>query len=396
MGISEDIKNIGGVVTVEIEGFFTERFINLCKINNVKIWDIRTLVKGVVRFKMNIKEFKKLRKIARKTKCRVKIKDKKGLYFKLFRYRKRKFVILLLFLVIIFSVAFSTFIWNINISGNSRVSEEQILNTLKENGVKIGSNKIGIEKKDIINKLRVSLNDISWVGIEINGTTMEINVVEKTIIDEEQVQNTKLGDIVANKSGVITKIVPENGTAKFKVGSYVEEGMTLIEGTLYSKFLDPEYVTAKGIVYIDSEYVFEKEYKFVNVNKEYTSKTKYSIGFTLNSKEKYINYLNKSKKYDISKKSKKINIFGKELLLSLYRFDEYNETEIKLSQSEILEQARKEAKDYIENDILKNISGGNIKSQEESIDKNNNSIKYKMIYTVNERIGKFVERNNND
>ena len=93
MGISDELTNIIGVVTVEIEGFFTERFINLCKINNIKIWDIRTIVKGVVRFKINIKQFKKLRKIARKTKCKVRIKDKKGLYFKLFRYRKRKFAI---------------------------------------------------------------------------------------------------------------------------------------------------------------------------------------------------------------------------------------------------------------------------------------------------------------
>ena len=54
MGLTENIQNLTGVVTIQIEGFFTERFINLCKINNIKIWDIRNIVKGVIRFKINI------------------------------------------------------------------------------------------------------------------------------------------------------------------------------------------------------------------------------------------------------------------------------------------------------------------------------------------------------
>ena len=60
MGITENIKNISGIVTVQIEGFFTERFINLCKINNINIWDVRNIVKGVVRFKIRKRDFKKL------------------------------------------------------------------------------------------------------------------------------------------------------------------------------------------------------------------------------------------------------------------------------------------------------------------------------------------------
>ena len=54
MGLTSNVQNMMGVVTVQIEGFFTERFINLCRINNVKIWDIRYIVKGIVRFKINI------------------------------------------------------------------------------------------------------------------------------------------------------------------------------------------------------------------------------------------------------------------------------------------------------------------------------------------------------
>ena len=90
MKIKNQLQSVAGVVTVQIEGFFTERFINLCRTNNVKIWNVRNITSGLVSFDIYISEFKKLRKIAKKTKCKVKIKSKKGIYFFAFKYRKRK------------------------------------------------------------------------------------------------------------------------------------------------------------------------------------------------------------------------------------------------------------------------------------------------------------------
>ena len=104
MGLTSEIENLAGVVTVQIEGFFTERFINLCRINNIKIWNIRNIVKGVIRFEINVKNFRKLRPITKKTKCKISIKNKKGIYFKLFKYRKRKLAFILIFLIFLFSI----------------------------------------------------------------------------------------------------------------------------------------------------------------------------------------------------------------------------------------------------------------------------------------------------
>ena len=41
MNLEEGIKKISGTVEVEVQGFFTERYINLCKINNINIWNKR-------------------------------------------------------------------------------------------------------------------------------------------------------------------------------------------------------------------------------------------------------------------------------------------------------------------------------------------------------------------
>lgn len=78
MGITNNIRNMTGIITVQIEGFFTERFINLCRINNIKIWEIRNIVKGVIRFKMNIADFKKIKKYYKEDKMQSQYKRKKG------------------------------------------------------------------------------------------------------------------------------------------------------------------------------------------------------------------------------------------------------------------------------------------------------------------------------
>ncbi|MDD3303970.1 MAG: sporulation protein YqfD [Clostridia bacterium] len=391
MGLTSNVQNMMGIVTVQIEGFFTERFINLCRINNVKIWDIRNVVKGIVRFKINIYEFKKLKKIAKKTKCKVTIKDKKGIYFFLFKYRKRKLIFILISLVIFFSILFSTYIWNIEVEGNEYIDTDKIITKLKESGMYIGKNKIGLDKKEVVNALRTKVDDISWAGIDIDGTKAIIKIVEKTKLDGKNVQNSSIGNVVAQKSGIITKIVPENGTAKFKIGSYIEAGTIGIEGTIYSKYIDPIKVSAKGILRVDCEYELVKEYRYEEIKREYQNKNLYTIGIGINSKENMLNYLNKSKKYDITKYSKEINLFGFKLSFDLYKCSEYKEINVTRTKEELIEIARKEAEEYILNEIKNNTTDGVLKHNEPMITEIEDGISVTTKFVINEEVGKFIE-----
>lgn len=395
MGITNNIRNMTGIITVQIEGFFTERFINLCRINNIKIWEIRNIVKGVIRFKMNIADFKKLRSITKKTKCKVSIKEKKGLYFTLFKYRKRKLVFVFLFLIIIFSIAFSTFIWNIDVVGNERISKDVIISKLKDSGLYVGKNKIGLDKKEVVNELRAMENELSWVGIEIDGTRAIVKVVEKTRMDEKNIQQTSIGDIKATKSGVITKLVSESGTSKFKALDYVNKGDTLIEGNVYDR--NDEIigeVPAKGYARVDNIYTFEKEYMYKVCNKEYTNKKRTTFGITINSKENMINYLNKLKKYDITKNSKEFEIFGNTISFDIYKCSEYNEVEVFRTKEEIEQIAKIDMDEYLKNNVLTQCVNPTVVDTTENISDIQDGIKVKVEYVINEQIGEFVERGN--
>ena len=132
MNLYDGINSIYGVVQVEVQGFFVERFINLCKINNINVWDIINVTSGIIRFKINIKEFKKLKSISKKTKCKVKIINKSGLYFNAFKYRKRKLIIAFVLLFLFASIFSTTFIWNITVSGNVSISDEEVISALEK------------------------------------------------------------------------------------------------------------------------------------------------------------------------------------------------------------------------------------------------------------------------
>ena len=79
-----------GYVRIEIEGYYVERFINICTNKKILIWNLKR-EKGVKLYlNIGINDFKRLSSIAKKTKCKIKILKKRGIPFFLSRYKKRK------------------------------------------------------------------------------------------------------------------------------------------------------------------------------------------------------------------------------------------------------------------------------------------------------------------
>src|SRR5690554_3887709 len=66
-----------------------ERFINMCNHNNIYIWNLKN-ISGHYQFELLLKDFKKLRPIARKTHSLPYIKKKCGFPFIMQKYKKKK------------------------------------------------------------------------------------------------------------------------------------------------------------------------------------------------------------------------------------------------------------------------------------------------------------------
>lgn len=193
------LNYILGYLNIEIEGYFVEKFINTCIAKNIFLWNIRRTKATLVYCNIGINNFRKVRKIAKNSKCRVKIKTKKGLPFIFNKYKRRKVFFVFLFLLVLSIISLSNFVWNIDVTGNVNISKEEIIRNLEQDGLKIGKLKSKINSKEIISKMRLERDDLAWIGIELKGTNAIVKIVEAEkkpeIIDEEDYCN-----IVATKS----------------------------------------------------------------------------------------------------------------------------------------------------------------------------------------------------
>ena len=235
------LRLILGYVRVEVEGYYIERFINICTAQKILIWNLKR-EKGVKLYlNIGIKDFKKLIGISRKTRCKIKIQKKKGIPFLLHRYKKRKIFLIFLLVMIISIIISSKYVWNIEIEIEDNLELENINQDLENLGLKTGILKSNIDTEKIINEIRLKRNDISWMGIDIEGT----NVIVKLVKSDEKpeiVQSTDYCDIVAKKSGIITKVIAQNGTAVVTVGDTVQAGSILIEGIMQGEHTDERMV----------------------------------------------------------------------------------------------------------------------------------------------------------
>ena len=233
-----------GYIRISIEGYYIERFINICRNDKITIWNLKRDKNVKLELNMGIKDLKKVAKIARQTKCKIKITRKRGLPFIFNKYKKRKLFFAFLIVMIIALAISSNFIWNIEVVEENE-KMENIYQDVVESGLSIGKLKSKINTKEIINKTRLKRDDIAWMGIELKGTNAIVKVVKATskpdIVNEEEYCN-----IVSDKNGIITKINAQNGTIAVKVGDTVNVGTTLINGWMEGKYTGIRYVHAKG------------------------------------------------------------------------------------------------------------------------------------------------------
>ena len=239
------LNYILGYVRITVEGYYIERFINICRNNKIIIWNLKRNKSVQLNLNIGIKDFKEIKKISKKTKCKVKIIKKKGLPFLFNRYKKRKIFFGFLLLILVLIGISSNFIWNIEIKIENAEQLDNIYEDITSAGLETGKMKNKINTKEIINQIRLKRNDIAWMGIELKGTNAIVKLVKAErkpdIVDEEDYCN-----IVSDKVGVITKINAKNGTLAVNVGDTVNVGTVLINGWMEGKYTGIRYVHAQG------------------------------------------------------------------------------------------------------------------------------------------------------
>lgn len=266
---------VRGYVIIFVEGYFLEKFINICIHRQIFLWDIKRKKNGSMTLKISIDGFKMIRPVASRTRCRVRIIRKQGLPFILHRYKGRKTFVLgaLVFLGLFFFL--TSFVWTIEVKGNKSIETQVLMERLEERGVKPGIIKYNINTENIVSDLMLDIKELAWVGIEVRGTKVKIEVaerVEKPIIIPKDVPC----DLIAKKDGIVKSILVKAGQELVKAGSTVQKGQVIVSASVPNK--DPKekarLVHAIGTVKARTWYEKSKRVETVVQGRERTGQKK--------------------------------------------------------------------------------------------------------------------------
>ena len=211
-------------------------------------------------------------------------------------------------------------------------------------------NKNKINAQEIVNKIRLKRNDISWIGITLKGTNAIVKAVKAKeapeIINEKEYCN-----IIAKKGGTITKIIAQNGTAQVKVGDQVQEGQILIQGTMEGKYTGIRYVHSLGEVKAVVQYAKTGQFALKEEQNVKTGNKEEKYGIKINNFQiNFYKTLSKFKIYDTIEEEKKFKIFS-DLYLPISVTKRTNEEMEKISKEYTVEEVTEKGTKQLEEEI---------------------------------------------
>lgn len=209
---------------------------------------------------------------------------RKGLMSVLERYRARVGLLVGAFLFALIVPLASGVLWQIDIVGNSLLSDDDVVSVLEKSGLALGTRLSRVDTDSIERRALVIDGRISWISVNMSGTTAYVEIRER--IDADKPQRTKpYANIVSREDAIIVGIETYAGMATVRKGSYVRKGEMLINGIIYKETLGtyPTYADGKVIGRIRKQLEFELPYRYSFL--EDTGRRSVTLGFNIFGKE---------------------------------------------------------------------------------------------------------------
>lgn len=389
------LKYIRGYLRIRVSGFSPERFMNLCSNKGILLSNI--VREGDVYYmNINLKGFWALRPIVRKTGTRVAVLERYGLPFFLPKLLKRKVFVGGLLLAVAFWLWSSLFIWDIELSGNYRITEDMFTTFLNENQVAVGMKKNDLDIEALEKEIRRQFPEITWASAKLEGTRLQIAVKENDAPILAEQEEEEIGkDLVSQYDGTIVSIMVRSGVPKVSVGDAVEKGTILVEGkvpiynedTTVREYL---YVDADADIILEHTRSFSARLPFDYIQKEYTGREKRKFYLRVGSKEWKMPQDRPFLVYDSVIKESRPLLFEKlsiPVYIGSYTYREYLNVEYEYSLDEAREQLNEKLLAFLASLEEKGVQ---IIEKDVKIDTNGSSWVISGQFIVREAVGESV------
>ena len=333
-----------GYCEIEIPISACESFMNLCMRYGFIYYGYQRDTKSEkMSFRVPLYQVKRVRSACRVWQIRVLSVREYGARTVLYGLKGRWGLLIggVLALVLFFTA--QSVVWRIDVVGNERLSEAEIIQCLGEQGLSVGSRISGINTASVEQRVMINSEDISYVSITILGTVARVEVREviDTQINEEI---TSPANLVSLFDAEIVGMEVYSGFLSVKEGSFVRKGELLVSG-IYKEGKAPLRITrASGRILGKVSHTIEVEIPLVQTQKVLTGEKieKKSLIFFGKSINFFTNYRNLPTTYDIINYVYTLNPFSfgeLPISLSVDTYLPYEMKEVTLTDSEAMEQA---------------------------------------------------------
>ena len=213
----------------------TEKLLNEIYKQEIKIWGLVKTDEISIEFIIFKNSYNKILSAAQKTHTDINIQSYNGLTHLIRGYKKRYgFVVGGVLSAILFYIS-TLFIWNIEIKGCENTSRAEILLMLEKAGLSEADLKMKLNVKAIENSFLSATDKISWIAVNLKGTTAYVEIRE---IDAppELIDAKEPCSIYASRDGVLASINTYMGYNVLSVGDTVTAGDLIVTGNYTNKY----------------------------------------------------------------------------------------------------------------------------------------------------------------
>lgn len=281
----------GGYVIIKVTGGNTEEFLNLVGRLGIHMWGIRRVGAETLLAQLRTGEFRRLRVVARRSRCRVHILRRRGVLFTWRRVMRRRVLVAGFVAIIVVFYLAGQYIWFIRLDGVSVAERARaILSAADRAGLRVGAQRRAVNLERVAREVLTEVPGLAWAGVELRGTVASVRVVEKAL---KPAQSASARHLVATVPGLVRSVVTIRGLPLVQPGETVKAGQILISGVVPEVMASAAgigtvaaaggnlYVEAEGIITAKVWYEVANSVPFREVTYKRSGRWRQALGFTV-------------------------------------------------------------------------------------------------------------------
>ncbi len=290
---------------------YSAALLALCLRESISLDDFQGEADGAISFCVSLASAKKLQRLADAEGIRITLGNPRGLPSFLWRYRRRAGLFLGFLLICAILFFSERFVWDIQITGNTTMTESEVREELRACGFGVGSYIPSVHAASLENRVLLHSNRIAWISVYLDGTVARVQVIEQVNAPPAE-DRSHPANLIARADGQIELIELYRGNAVVTRGQAVKKGDLLVSGLYDSAAMGYRYTRAAGRVMARTEREFFVEIPLTYTEKYYDSPKYDEICLNFfNYSLKIFKYVgNGTDTYDIIKEEVYPSLFG--------------------------------------------------------------------------------------